>query len=109
MEINENLELFTEDQTNSMIDFSHQKLTILQAFTEAQRLHTKLANSTETISILQNEFYDRNDCTELFLNYKTNLERILLILNQKIINSRKELTDSLDINKPSDTLNLHQF
>ena len=109
MEIDENLELFTEDQTNFMINFSQQKFTILQAFTEAQRLHTILANKTETISILQHEFYNKKDCTELFLNYKTNLERILLILNQKIINSRKELIDSLDINKPSDTLNLHQF
>ena len=109
MEINENLELFIEEQTASMINFSQQKLTILQTLSEAQELHTKLANKTETISLLQTEFHDKMEYTDILDTYRNNLDKILSILNQKINNSKTELEESLANNKESTTIDLSQF
>ena len=109
MEINENLELFIEEQTTSMINFSQQKSTILQTLSQAQDLHTKLANKTETISLLQTEFHDKTDYTDILDTYKQNLDKILSILNQKINNSKAELEENLAKNKETNTIDLSQF
>ena len=92
-----------------MINFSQQKSTILQTLSQAQDLHTKLANKTETISLLQTEFHDKTDYTDILDTYKQNLDKILSILNQKINNSKAELEENLAKNKETNTIDLSQF